>query len=158
MSRGISIADIDLSKCGPNSPLHELAKKKPRKPRVEREHLEQVKLFAWAEEQKATFPVLSLMFAIPNFAGRLGNLTARHGAYLKAEGRKPGVPDIFLPVARGPYRGLFIELKAEGNWATDEQLAWCTALREQGYQALVRIGFEAARDAILLYLTGDPHV
>lgn len=170
--RGVAIDDIDLSKCGPDSPLHELASARgrrktkdgtrdtarellERKARKDEEHLEQVALFEWAEGQIHKIPALALLFAIPNFAGRLGKKTALHGARLKAEGRKPGVPDLCLPVARGRYHGMWIEMKAPRGKLSTEQREWGEKLRAEDYHALVCKGWEAARDAILDYLRLD---
>lgn len=119
------------------------------------EHDEQAQLFAWAEgQQAARWPELALLYAIPNFAGRLGRLTAKQGARLKAEGRKVGVPDICLPVARGRFHGLYIELKTHDGHASAEQKEWCMALRDEGYRAEIVHGWESARDLIVRYLNG----
>lgn len=141
-------ADYDKRLLGPDSPLLKLPRAKPR----DLEHQEQSLLFQWAELATGRVPELKLLFAIPNFAGRLGKATARHGARLKAEGRKKGVPDVFLPVARGPYHGIFLELKAGDGKPSAEQKAWLTALREEGYRAEVAVGWEAAAAAIEQYL------
>lgn len=119
------------------------------------EHDEQKELFAWAELTRGKHPELGLMFAIPNFSGRMGKLTAIHGAKLKAEGRKKGVPDVFLPVSRGDRHGLFIELKKADGVPSDipsVQRDWHNALYREGYTVNVCFGFEQARDAILNYL------
>lgn len=116
------------------------------------EHIEQSLLFQWAEHSTGRHPELGLLFAIPNFAGRLGSATARHGARLKKEGRKAGVPDVCLPVPRGGYHALYVELKAGANRPTPAQRAWLEALREHGNAAHVCTGWEAARDRIVEYL------
>ena len=71
------------------------------------EHQEQVALIHWAKMRSATLPELGLLFAIPN-GGERHLFVAKK---LKAEGVKPGTPDLCLPVARGGYHGLFIEMK-----------------------------------------------
>lgn len=123
------------------------------------EHDEQVHLFTWASLSLGKHPELALMFAIPNFSGRLGNVAPvaakRQGARLKAEGRKRGVPDVFLPAARGDRHGLFIEMKRAGGVPSNinaEQREWHNALYREGYTVNVCFGFEEARDAILTYL------
>ena len=66
-------------------------------------------------------------------------------AYLKAEGREPGVPDYFWPVARGGFHGVWIELKrVRGGRLTAEQRWWGTVLREQGYLWLCCKGADQA--------------
>lgn len=128
----------------------------PRSKPGEPEHDEQVALFVWAAEHEAEHPELHWLFAVPNFAGRLGNTTARHGAYLKAEGRKPGVPDLWLPVARKGYHGLVIEMKVEPNRPSDVQNAWLVWLEGAGYSVHVCYSAEEAQVVILDYLT-DSH-
>lgn len=112
------------------------------------EHQHQTALFRWAGYQTRRRPELSLMFAIPN-GGRRDAVT---GARLKAEGVKPGVPDIFLPVARQEWHGLFIELKAGRNKLTQAQTAWHAHLSQQGYRVAVCYGYEAAIEVIEEYL------
>lgn len=123
------------------------------------EHDEQRELFAWAEIAKGRWPELALMFAIPNFSGRLGKVppvaAIRQAQKLKAEGRKPGVPDVLLPVARGGYHGLFVEMKrANGvpSDVSDEQREWLEVLGANGYRCAVAFGFQEGRAAILDYL------
>jgi hypothetical protein len=124
----------------------------PRSRPGEPEHDEQVALFAWAAEQEAQHPELRWLFAVPNFTGRLGKATARHGAFLKAEGRKPGVPDVWLPVARQGYHGLVIEMKIEPNRPSDVQLAWLVWLEGAGYSVHVCYSATEAQSVILHYL------
>ena len=123
-----------------------------RKPPVEREHFEQVALFKWAHWESRTVPELALLFAIPN-GGKRNKATA---GKLKAEGVKPGVPDICLPVACGKYHGLFIELKAEGGRPTLVQLEWQIKLIAQGYEAVICRGWEQAKKTIETYLRYGP--
>lgn len=113
------------------------------------EHREQVFLFSWAAWAATERPELALMFAVPN-GGRRDAVT---GARLKAEGVKAGVPDIILPVARGGYHGLFIEMKAGKNTATAEQRGWLAALEGQGYRAAVCRGAAEAMALLEEYLS-----
>ena len=75
--------------------------KKPiyKKKNKDLEHLEQVQVFEWAGFAMAAgkYPELKLMHAIPN-GGKRDIVTAKK---IKNEGGLSGVPDIFLPVARG---------------------------------------------------------
>ena len=112
------------------------------------EALEQSMLFQWCELQKAKYPMLSLLFAIPN-GGSRHRLEAIN---LKKQGLKPGVPDIFLPYPNKKYHGLFIELKYGKNKASDKQKAWINELNHQGYYAKVCTGFEEAKNTILEYI------
>ena len=71
-------------------------------------------------------------------------------------GVKAGVPDLFLPVSRGGYAGLFIELKRRrGGQISSEQKAWIAALLNEGYCASVCRGFDAATELIDKYIAGE---
>jgi len=118
-----------------------------RKP-VQREADIQAALFEWAAHQSGKYPELRLMFHVPN-GGRRDIVTA---AKLKREGVKSGVPDICLPVARGQYHGLFIELKGEGGHLQESQRQWISELTAQGYAARVCFGFDEAVKIITNYL------
>lgn len=112
---------------------------------------EQQALFAWAELQACKYRDLSLMYHIPNG----GRRDVKEAAMLKAEGVKAGVPDIFLPVARGGYHGLYIELKRKhGGRTSAVQEEWIDKLRAQGYAVYVCHGWEIAKDLILKYMKG----
>lgn len=118
---------------------------------VPAEESEQKALFEWAELAWHALPGLELMFAIPN-GGKRSLVTA---AMLKATGVKAGVPDICLPVARGGYHGLYIELKRiRGGRVSPDQQEWIRKLNEQGYLAIVCKGFYEAQWNITAYLHG----
>lgn len=120
-------------------------------PRAEPEHDEQVTLFAWAALMESQYPELRWLFAVPNW---IGTRTRHHGAYLKAEGRKPGVPDLWLPVSRQHYHGLVIEMKVKPNRPSDEQRAWLAHLEQADYAVHVCYSAIEAQGVILAYL--DP--
>jgi len=90
------------------------------------------------------------MFHIPN-GGLRNKATA---ARLEAAGVKPGVPDIFLPVARGNHAGLFVEMKYGSNKPTKEQHKYIDMLQREGYAVEVCYGCEEAIQAITAYLRG----
>lgn len=146
MSRPVSLRDIDLSRLGPDSPLRQLIRRAPRR---DLEHQQQVRLFEWAADNEARYPALRRLFAVPNW---IGVRTAKQGARLKAEGRKPGVPDVWLPVARGKYHGLVIELKVGKNRPTPEQADWLGHLATEGWYVSVAFGAAEAIRAIERYL------
>lgn len=110
---------------------------------------EQTTLFQWAALRYWLFPELRLLHAIPN-GGSRNLIEARH---LKEQGVKAGVPDIFLPCARGGWHGLYIEMKRrKGGRVSIEQKKMILALRDQGYCVEVCEGWEAARDVIMEYM------
>lgn len=90
-----------------------------------------------------------LIFHIPNE----GKRTERNGARLKKEGLKKGIPDLFLPVARGKFHGLFIEMKKAGGKTSIEQKHWIAKLRKQGYLVEVCDSVKAI-DLIKSYIEG----
>lgn len=113
------------------------------------EHTEQAALIDWAERLTPRLPELGLLYAIAN-AGAGGQ--RGQAGKMKAEGVKRGVPDLCLPVARGGYHGLYIELKATGGTLSAEQKQWIAGLRGGGYCAEVCVGTVAAAEAIERYL------
>ena len=115
------------------------------------EALEQKMLFQWATYNQSVMPELGLMFHIPNGGSR--NKIEAHN--LKLQGVKSGVPDICLPVPRSGYHGLYIELKrCQGGRVSDDQKGWISALRGQGYAAVVAKGFDEAVKVIKTYIAG----
>lgn len=112
------------------------------------EHAHQVAVFVWAALNAPKYPELRMMFAIPN-GGERNVIVA---ANLKAEGVRAHVPDICLPVARGNWHGLFIEMKKAGGRVDPGQAKYHEELKKQGYGACVCIGWEAAIQTIESYL------
>ena len=112
------------------------------------EHDEQVALMAWCDLMAGKHPELKMMFAIPNG----GNRDARVGAALNREGVRAGVPDLFLPVARGGWHGCFIEMKKIDGKISLKQKAWIKNLRTYGYLAVVCYSAKEASEFILDYL------
>ena len=124
-----------------------------RKPRhVEHDH--QVALFRWAAAAEHAFPELSRMHAVPN-GGQRNILTA---ARIKAEGARAGVWDIFLPVARAGYHGMYIEMKAGKNKLTEAQEWFRVGCARQGYHMSgPHYDWERAATAIEAYLRAKQH-
>lgn len=115
------------------------------------EHQEQVALFKWATLQQGTLPVLQYLYAVPNGGKR--NLVI--AMKLKAEGVKPGVPDVALDVAARGFHGLRIEMKRTNAKPSDvrpEQRDWHEFLVKQGYHVSVCKGWLEARQVLLWYL------
>lgn len=104
----------------------------------------QAELVRWAR----TDPALRLLFHVPNG----GERNPIVGGQMVALGARKGVPDLMLPVARGPYHGLFLEIKAEDGSVSDHQRRWLADLEAEGYRAVVAYGLEEARSALLDYV------
>ena len=110
----------------------------------------QAALFCYFQINRNKYPGSELLFAIPN-GGYRDKITAGR---LKATGVKAGVPDICLPVKRGLFSGLWIELKKDYKQKVSaEQREWIDTLRLQGYAALVCVGWIEAKEVIECYLT-----
>lgn len=118
------------------------------------EHDEQVALFQWADIYKNEIPELEMLFAIPNQGGG-GMQAVRRGKKMVKEGLKAGVPDIFLPVAKADFHGLFVEMKYGDGRVSKDQKRWLNNLTHGGYLCVVAYNFDAAKDAILDYLQGN---
>jgi len=110
------------------------------------EHSQQAALFAWVAQQ-TDYPELKLAFAIPN-GGLRDKVTA---ARLKAEGAKAGVWDIFLPVPRGRWHGLFVEMKVGDNKLTTKQEEFEKSL-ENNYMFVVCYDWRPAKTLMIHYL------
>lgn len=82
-----------------------------------------------------------------------GHRNKSEAVNLKRQGVKAGVPDICLPVARGQYHGLYIELKYGNNKPSQKQLEWIAGLRAEGFAACVCYGWRKAADVITYYLS-----
>lgn len=108
----------------------------------------QILLFDWCHMNRQKYPELQLMFHIPNGGYRNINTAKR----LKAEGVKAGVPDICLPIAKGNYHGLYLELKTDKGRLSKEQEIWLSDLKSEGYLAEVAYGFDEAVKVIKGYL------
>src|SRR5574343_479576 len=63
------------------------------------------------ERKEPAIPELKWLHHIPNGGSRGNDVRSQQirGAQLKAQGVKSGVSDVFLPVKRGQFSGLYIE-------------------------------------------------
>lgn len=116
--------------------------------RIDNEAGAQETLFQWTEFQTNKYPELRLLYHIPN-GGKRDKATAIN---LKRQGVKAGVPDLFLPVARGGFFGLYIELKVGKNKATALQKEWMAELNKQNYKAVVCYGWQEAAKELINYI------
>ncbi len=135
----------------------EIAKKAPRKSSkrtvtgVLTEHEEQKKVIKWAWRASKIWPELSRLFAVPNGAKR----SQAEAAWAKAEGLRPGVPDLLLPVRRAGAVGLALEMKSTSKTArvSTAQTAWPQYLESAGWVTAVPRGADAAIKIIEEYMS-----
>lgn len=108
------------------------------------EALEQERLMEWAHVRAVHHPALDLLYHIPN----------ENAHHKMRQGVQAGVPDLHLPVARGGYHGLWLELKRadHSNGPSPAQKAWLERLECEGYRCAVCYGAAEAIDAIEQYL------
>lgn len=76
---------------------------------TEYQHQRTVMEWSCYASNRIRYPGLDLLYHIPNEI----KCNAAQGKQRKDIGVKSGVPDLCLPVARGQYHGLYIEMKAE---------------------------------------------
>jgi hypothetical protein len=121
------------------------------------EHTEQAAVIDWCFVNLRRYPSLELIFAIPNGARLAGN-KQRRGAQmnkLKAEGLRPGVSDLFLPVARKDKHGLFIEMKTKTGKPSENQLQFMAGVEEQGYFTALCKGADEAIEVLEWYMNDE---
>lgn len=115
------------------------------------ESSEQIALLKWASTyQHNGTKIGRFIFAIPNEAKR----SQAHGARMKAQGLRSGVPDLMFAYPHAGQPGLFIEMKSpkpKGK-VTDNQKKWLERLQGAGYVTAVCWGMEEAKQVILDYL------
>ena len=66
-----------------------------------------------------------------------GKRSLSYAARMKKMGLRRGFPDLLVPLARGGYHGLFIEMKYWKNKTTKEQKEWLERLSAEGYACAV---------------------
>lgn len=118
------------------------------------EHAHQRAFFCWCNQQQYDSRIRRA-FAIPNGGERNVAVAAR----LKAEGVKPGVPDVFLPIPVFTSNGLWIEFKKPGDDSgkgkgvlSQDQKEWQSYLISQNYSHFVAYTHLQAQQAVLQYL------
>jgi hypothetical protein len=125
----------------------------PKKRRNEPEFQAQAALFTWSRNPvvRRSYPALDLLSCSLNGV----KLTAAQAGKAKAAGLLKGEYDIKLPVSRGQYIGLIIEMKAGRNKPTPEQEWYGKRMKEEGWCGSVCWDWEDARDMIVWYLKQD---
>jgi VRR-NUC domain len=138
---------VHVSQLSDEELLAKLGVKRRAKPReLERPH--QVALIKWVRTVEDLYPVLRLLYAVPNG----GDRNLRVARKLKSEGVLAGVADLCLPTARRGYHGLYLEMKSETGVATEDQREFLRGVSEEGYCAVIAHGVEEARATIEWYI------
>jgi hypothetical protein len=127
----------------------------PQKRRAEPEFQMQAALIAWARNPAvlAKYPGINLLEGSLNGV----KLSKAQAGKAKAAGMLKGSHDIKLPVPKGGFTGLSIELKAGKNKPTEEQIEHGEALIEQGWKVLyIWDDWEEVKEAIEQYMHMGP--
>jgi hypothetical protein len=137
-----------------------LRMKNPKAP-VPLEAWEQKTFVAKCRQEAGIWPELNLLYSIPNGAKMKGYYVTQGGKTRRFcpeaqeqidTGLLAGMPDLCLPVARGGFHSLYIEMKQIGKKADGEQEAMHERLRAQGHCVVVAQGHTAAWAAVKAYL------
>lgn len=116
------------------------------------EDFEQELVMRWAAGNEHLWPELEFLFHPANGEKR----AKRTAQKLKRMGVKAGVPDLVLPVARGGFHSLYLEMKRlDGGRLSIAQKRWRDALRAAGCEWAVAHGHEQAIAVIKDYLAAD---
>ena len=116
---------------------------------IGREDEHQTALTNWARMMRTQYPALTLYHHIPNGGLR----DKRTAARLIWQGVHSGVPDVFIPAARGGYHGIYIELKTGANKPTPKQNEFMSGAMAGGYYCAVCYGWPCAAAVIEDYLS-----
>jgi len=93
------------------------------------------------------YPMLNMLHCSLNGV----KLSATQARIAKAQGMLSGVPDLFLPVPRGCFHGLYIEMKSEKGRLTDNQKWFLSNAESLGYKTVVCYSANEAIEKIKEY-------
>lgn len=102
----------------------------------------------WAYKANPTrYPNLDLLHCSLNGV----KLTKTQAGIAKGQGMLSGVPDLFLPVPRQSFHGLYIEMKSEKGRVTDNQEWFLSKTNGLGYKTAVCYSAKEAIETIQDY-------
>ena len=109
------------------------------------ESREQIALFQWIR----LHPKLKhIAYHVPNER----KTSKISGFILKQLGVLSGVSDVVIPVARGGFHGMYIEMKSTKGRLSDNQKSFLDNMAKEGYMAVCAHGFDSAKQFIEGYL------
>lgn len=122
---------------------------------------EQEKFFEWVELAKNRHTELETIYSSANgevrprkYNKKTGSWYCPSGKRLKKQGARRGIPDVHLPVSRGGFASLFLELKrVRGGRLSTDQVVVIRDLRKHGNKVVVCKGCDAAIAATMQYLS-----
>ena len=116
-------------------------------PRRDEERLQE-SCIKWIELQYPSWLRNGRIYHSPNGERR----DAITGAKLKRMGVVPGVPDLFIRIARHGYHGLYIELKTEKGRLSDKQRQFADSAVADGYKFVVVRSLDEFMRVVKTYL------
>jgi len=108
-------------------------------------------VIAWADLQPE---LKGRVIHIPNE----GKRSIVGGFLAKKEGLRPGVSDLLIPIARGGYIGMWIELKSKSGKVSDVQRSFMADMETLGYMTTVCRSFDRAVHVISSYMRQKPTI
>lgn len=110
-----------------------------------------------ANPDKPQVPELKWLHAVPNGGSRGDNEKSRkiRGSQMKAEGVRDGVADIFWPLPRFPFPGLYIEMKTPTGAIRPSQREFRTFVMSQGFAFSFERSWQSAAELIKFYYAQD---
>ena len=116
--------------------------------RQQPEYVQQCTVVQWARLQARRYPVLDLLYAIPN----AGKLPVQYRVKLKRQGLRAGMPDLCLACAGKGGGALYIEMKAKKGRISLEQTIVLGLLLSYGNRVEVCYSADEAIQTIRDYL------
>ena len=120
--------------------------------RFRSEGTEQENVISWCFHHERLYPGLKWIHHCPNGGKRQRAEATR----LKAQGVKAGVPDLHLPIAKGKYIGLYIEMKYDKGTIQKSQKEWVAGMVAAGHYACFCYGYDNAVKVIEEYVNLGP--
>ena len=111
------------------------------------EAAEQENVIKWARDNENNYPFLWMLHSSLNGV----KLSKIQAGKAKASGMLSGVPDLFLPVPRGSFCGLYIEMKSATGRIMPSQSRYLSAVSDFGYSAVVCYSANEAIEKIKEY-------
>lgn len=116
------------------------------------EDTEQINVVTWSKYRCGAFPELKLLHHCPNGGSR----NEREAVKFKQMGVLAGVSDLHLPVPKGAYASLYIEMKYENGRLEDSQKRFLHAAADVGNFCVVCYDAQAAISVIDEYINLKP--
>lgn len=117
------------------------------------ESAQQQQVIEWSKWAYKTgkYPMLNMLHCSLNGV----KLTKTQAVIAKSQGMLSGVPDLFLPVPKNGFHGLFIEMKSEKGRVTENQHWFLTNADSVGYKTVICYSAKEAISAIEAYYSQE---